>query len=406
MSLRSVHWPLLGALLALAPGASAAGNCADFREPLVVTGSTAIKPLIAEVARLLAPADATPDAGTQPAGSVLYAGSGSCAGVSAILEGSALTTSTLSYWDRAGSEQTCTLDPATTTLHADIGVSDVFASTCASLPNGLPGNVRDFQGPIQTMTLSVPHGSPEQAISREAAYYVFGFGAGSGVAPWTSESLIFRRSSDSGTQRMIAAAIGVDARRWKGAIADSSADMVEKLIGASAIDARAAIGILDVSSAHENAALISVLAYQDSALGCAVYPDSTANSRDKANVRAGRYPLWGPMHLLTTVNGSSYPTNPRAARLINYLTGAEQPPVELDLIALEAHHEVVPQCAMRVRRTQEMGPSESFAPSEPCGCYYESRSGGAPACKACTATADCGASNAVCSHGYCESAAQ
>jgi hypothetical protein len=305
MSLLSVHWPLLGALLALAPGASAAGNCADFREPLVVTGSTAIKPLIAEVARLLAPADATPDAGTQPAGSVLYAGSGSCAGVSAILEGSALTTSTLSYWDRAGSEQTCRLDPATSTL-----------------------------------------------------------------------------------------------------LADSSADMVEKLIGASAIDARAAIGILDVSSAHENAALISVLAYQDSALGCAVYPDSTANSRDKANVRAGRYPLWGPMHLLTTVNGSSYPTNPRAARLINYLTGAEQPPVELDLIALEAHHEVVPQCAMRVRRTQEMGPSESFAPSEPCGCYYESRSGGAPACKACTATADCGASNAVCSHGYCESAAQ
>lgn len=397
---------LLAAAIAFGSLAHAAGDCADFNDPLVVTGSTAIKPLIAEVARLLAPTNFAADAGSSRASVVLYAGSGSCAGVEAILLGSPLTTTTLSYWDRAGTEQTCSHDPSRSTLRADIGISDVFASTCTSLPSGLPGNVRDFQGPIQTMTFSVPQGSAEQNISREAAYYVFGFGGDSGVAPWTNPALMFRRSADSGTQRLIAAAIGVDARRWKGTATDSSADMVEKLIGAASVDARAAIGIIDASAAHQNSALLRVLAYQDTGQSCGVYPDSTANSREKWNVRSGRYPLWGPMHLLTTVNSDNYPSNPKAAKLINYLTGAEQPPVELDLIALEANHEVVPQCAMRVRRSQEMGPLEGFAPSDPCGCYYESRSGGAPACKACSATADCGAANTVCSHGYCELAGE
>ena len=38
---------------------------------------------------------------------------------------------------------------------------------------------------------------------------------------------------------------------------------------------------------------------------------------------------------------------------------------------IEAQRHVIPQCAMRVKRTQEMGAATPFAPPGACGCYYE-----------------------------------
>lgn len=281
MRARSYHLLLslaaLTASLAANSPALAAVDCGSIPNAVVVTGSTAIKPLLAELAKVLV-VPAAP--GAQPV-SVLYASTASCVGVDAILNGTKVTSASLVYWDSTGTEQTCTLDMSLGGIPADVGVSDVFASTCFPLPNGLPANVQDFTGPVQTMTFVVPHASSEQSISAEAAYYVYGFGSESGVAPWTNESLIFRRSEQSGTQRMISKAIGVDPGAWRGVQATSSSDLRQQVIAAGNQNPQAAIGILAADEAEANRATLNVLAFQDFGKSCAFYPDRDATSTRK-----------------------------------------------------------------------------------------------------------------------------
>lgn len=384
----------VGVASVLATSPSYGAPCTDLSDALVVAGSTALKPLLEEVAKLLV-------ASGDPAGRVYYAGSGSCAGIDAILTGAELEADSLTFWDETGSEQSCSLDPDTIRPRASIGVSDVFPSSCGSLPNGLPGNIRDFLGPVQTMTFVVPQASSQNAISAEAAYYVFGFGAESGVAPWTDPAFIFQRSSSSGTQSMIAKAIGVDAERWRGTPTTGSSDLRQRLLGVSPSDADKAIGILSTDHADENRATLRVLAYQDFDEDCAILPDRTARSNEKQNVRNGSYPIWGPMHLLTTVDESQRPTRESAATLIGLLTGSITPPAGLDLITLQAQRHIVPQCAMRVQRGHELGPAMAFSPAEPCGCYYEEAANGVADCTTCRTRQECGESE-ICSFGYCE----
>jgi hypothetical protein len=196
---------LIGLCASLVARGAAATECGMLASPVYVTGSTAAKPLLAEIGRLMA--------GQTPPTTVIYLGQGSCTGVDAILSGTPLSGTGLSYWDSAGLELTCDITGLIGAA-AHVGISDVFATTCFQLPGGLPPSVTDVLGPVQAMTFVAHKSSHERAISAEAAYYVFGFGAQSSVAPWWFEDSIFRRDALSGTQRMIAAAIGVPAERW------------------------------------------------------------------------------------------------------------------------------------------------------------------------------------------------
>jgi hypothetical protein len=294
-------------------------------------------------------------------------------------------------------EQSCTV---TTPVLVDIGASDVFATTCRKLPGGLPSNIGDFLGPVQPMTFVVPKASHEVSISAEAAYYVYGFGAGSGVDPWTDESAIFQRDANSGTQRMISAAIGVDADRWRGTGTTGSDDLKMKL-STSMLPANA-IGILSTDVAQENRPILSVLAYQHFGQTCGYYPDREITSNEKQNVRDGHYAIWGPLHLFTVLNNMGYPLKPVVADIIGFMTGTKAPPLGLDLIALEAQRHVVPQCAMRVKRTEEMGPLASFAPPGACGCYYDKVANGSTSCTPCMSKTECPSTAPTCSYGYCE----
>jgi ABC-type phosphate transport system substrate-binding protein len=380
------------ATVALSPTALRAAECATLPNPVYVTGSTAAKPLLIELGKYLS---------TQSSPiTIVYLGQGSCTGVDAILNGTPIQgsgNSAPSTWDAAGTEKKCDV---ITPVVADIGISDVFATTCFSLPGGLAGNVADFLGPVQSMTFAVPIGSPENAISAEAAYYVYGFGNDSGVLPWTDETVIFKRDANSGTQRMIAAAIGVPADRWKGTASTGSSDLLQKLTLAS--PRQKAIGILAADVAQDNRTVLKVLAYQHGKQACGYFPDRDATSNEKANVRDGHYAIWGPLHLLTRLDSNGYPLKPATSDVIGYLTGSKTAPGQLDLIFLEAQRHVVPQCAMRVKRTQELGPMTSFAPVGACGCYYEKVANGATSCTPCQRQTDCPTSTPVCSHGYCE----
>ncbi len=369
-------------------GAANAGECGAYANRVVVTGSTAIKPLIAKLAPALQ--------ASSPPTTIVYKGQGSCTGVDAIVNGTKIT-GTASVWDASGVEQTCNLDFVGNAV--DIGVSDVFSDSCPGMAN-VPTNVGDFSGPVQVMTFVVPKASSQSVISAQAAYLVWGFGQAGRVAPWTDENFLFRRNDQSGTQQMIGRAINVPANKWKGKDSGGSGALLASV--ASSMQPEATLGILASDVADGNRDKVKILAYQHYGQSAAYWPDSSPNAFDKANVRDGHYAIWGPLHLLTKVDPNGYPENPTASQFIGYFTGDGAAPAGVNLLDLEIAAHTVPACAMRVKRNTELGDVFPYESSAPCGCYFEYKAAGRTSCTACTSDASCSSSSPRCRHGFCE----
>ena len=384
-------------------GAADAGSanplCASLPNPLYATGSSAIKPFLGKVAQVL---------GATQKGTIVYQSQGSCVGVDALLNGMPMTgkgATGASYWDPAVGDPTqgerkCDLDDAGNV--ADLGASDVFPGTCFDLPQGLPANLGDFYGPVQVMALVVPAASLQNTISAEGAYCAFGLGNQSCAAPWTDETLLFQRNSSSGTQNMIARTIGVPATRWKGRSNKTSDDVRNALLQVQPSNADKALGILSSDYADDNRAQIRTLAFQSHGQNCGYWPDSTPTAADKANVRDGHYPMWGPLHLLARLGAQGTPIKEGVRTVLGYLTGTEALPDGVNLIQLYAERHLVPVCAMHVSRTSDGGPLASFAPEQPCSCYFDALVEGHTSCAACNASSECPSATPHCSYGYCE----
>lgn|SRR6185369_10352277 len=391
-------------------------SCAELAThgPVVyITGSSAASPFLQQIAQQLVSQNVY----------VVYESTGSCVGVDAVLNGTPMTTGptapalTATYWDSpASTGVNCDL-PAEG-VSADIGASDVFAQSCPGFEfaNLDVLQVRDAHGPIQTMTFAVPTSSSYSEISAEAAYFVFGFGADGGLRDpsgnlpiWNDENYLFKRSATSGTQAMLAAAIGVPASVWKGKGHKSSADVAASIqaAGQKQETANAALGILaaDYIDTKNLRAQIRVLAFQDSEQHCAVYPDSTSSARDKQNVRDGHYPIWGPLHLLLRVDGQGKPLNAANRQavtdIIGYLSGTKALPNQVKLLDLYAQSGLVPECAMHVTRSKDGGNIFPYQPTSPCSCLFDLAATGSTRCAKCTVQGDCGGGE-TCSLGYCE----
>jgi ABC-type phosphate transport system substrate-binding protein len=363
-----------------------------------VTGSSAVKPVLAALGPAMFADPTTPY-------TIVYLSAGSCVGVSAMIAGTPMATNTTtnaSYWDansltiasttKTDKEESCTLDNGQL---ADLGISDVFPTTCGFAQQGLPQGLKDFQGPIQSMTFAVPLNSSQSTISWEAAYLTFGL---ANLAPWVDNNFIFRRNEKSGTQTMIAAAINVDATRWTGKDMGGSQQVynaLTALVAQSDIDK--AIGIMAADFSSKSG--VKQLAYQHVGQRCGYKPDIVG--LDKRNTREGRYAIWGPLHLITQVDGSGLASKPSARALIAFVTGTQPPPLGVDLIRLEANIHVVPPCAMGVQRTSEMGPIASFTPPRRCGCAFDQAATGQTKCTACANNSQC-SGNQSCNFGYCE----
>jgi hypothetical protein len=384
------------ALKKLLPGGAAGTDAVP--TVVYVTGSSAVKPVLAELAPVVFAASTRPM-------TIVYRSQGSCLGPGSILAGVPMatnTTTTAVYWDpnsttiasatKTAREESCTLAQDT---KADLGVSDVFAQTCGYAQQGIPSGFADFQGPIQAMTFAVPKQSSQTVISAEAAYLTFGLAK---LAPWTDPAFLYRRNANSGTQQLIATAIGVDATRWLGVDRGSSDGVFASLSAVvSQADAEKSIGILaaDYSSRQE----VKQLAYQHYGQKCGYVPDVT--KLDKRNVREGRYALWGPLHFFAAVDGSNLATKLEVRDLIAFIQGNQPPPLGVNLIRLEANIHVVPPCAMKVQRTSEMGPISAFNPQRRCGCAFDYEATGTATCKACTSSAQCTGTES-CYFGFCE----
>jgi ABC-type phosphate transport system substrate-binding protein len=378
---------------------------------IYVTGSTAAKPFLQQIAQQLALQKVF----------VVYTSVGSCTGVDAIVNGTLMRTgaaplpASATYWD-ASSSKACDL-PAQG-VAADLGISDVFAPSCPGfeLTNLQSVSIRDAHGPIQTMTFAVPANSKYSQISQQAAYLVFGFGKDGQVLDpsgkqqiWKDEDSLLQRNASSGTQAMLAAAIGVPPAQWKGKLNKSSDDVAGALQAAAATQATAdaTIGILgaDYVDSRNLRPQIRFLAYQDSHQGCAVTPDSTDKSQDKQNVRDGHYPLWGPLHLLYKVDAKGNPQNAairdELSNMVGYLSGTKALPNGVKLFDVYASSGLVPECAMHVTRSADGGPIVPTRQDNPCSCTFDLATTGKTDCAECKVQGDC-ASGELCSQGYCE----
>jgi hypothetical protein len=251
------------------------------------------------------------------------------------------------------------------------------------------------------MAFVVPAASSQTSISAHAAYFVYGFGGNSGVTPWTNGATIFNRDSQSGTQLLLSAGIGVPSTAFLGTNTQTNGAMISDV--ETSTDPESTIGILSEIQITQSVGLqLKPLAFKETGQSCGYLPDSTSTSHDKQNVRDGHYGLWGPIHFLAALDGSGYILSPNAKRVMGYITGTDPPPGGVDLIKVEAANNLVPGCAMHVTRSQEVGPLESYAPPSPCSCYYDNIATGQTSCKTCNAVTDCPAGTSTCNLGYCE----
>ncbi len=368
---------------------SGAPPCSSLPSPVYIIGSSGLTSIAAELGAL---------ASTVPI-TVVYTTAHSCDGAKAIvLNESSFDTgnSTANYWDVSGTEHTCQIDAASE--YADIGLSNVFADQCLSLPQGTSG-IGDFLGPVTPGTMVVPIGSTQTAISAEALYYTFGVVNGA-VSPWIDPNFLFI-NPNSGVQLDFGLAVGVPGRLWPGSVVSTAAQNIAKVSASSQPEKTLGTMSTDLVEAASTSPSVKELAYQDYGQHCAFYPNSTATSVDKMTVRDGHYPIWGFTHMFAKTNSQSVPLNANAGTVINYFTGNLPTPTGNFLKFVISDH-LVPVCAMQVTRSSEMGPISPYTPTPGCGCYFDSIATGSSSCKSCGTAADCPDTSPHCNLGYCE----
>ena len=348
--------------------------------------------------------------GTQA--TIFYLEKSSCDGVASLLLGDPKISGEVVYFDANGTKNRCELAAPQT---ADIGLSSLFAETCAgesglASPVTMPQDIKDFLGPASTVMFAVPATSKERAISAEAAYRVFGFGAKSNVSPWNDERFIFRRGPTSGNQTTVGLSLGLSTSAFRGRDSNGSSNMLDALRTSSSPGKT--IGISSSEIVDVNRDVLKSLAYRHSNQAVAFYPDSDPAALDRRNVRDGHYFMWLPLHVMVRTDRGE-PVAVGAAhdaavkRLVYVMTSRQEPPVKsVDLMGAYKRVGNVPACAMHVQRVREAAPLEPITPVAPCDCAFEaSAPGTTPAeCKACDSSAECPSTRPVCSFGYCEAA--
>jgi ABC-type phosphate transport system substrate-binding protein len=399
---RHVEWITMAALLGLAstPRSAAAAPCSGLPNPIYVSGSTAVQPFIQQMSPVLA-------AATPPV-TLVYKSAGSCAGVNAIVSDTSSTgacatgaciTGTASYFTGDGGMTTNTCDLEVAGTHVDVGVSDVFIKTC--LGTNAPAGNGDFIGPAQAMCFAIPKASTQTAMVAEEGYFVFGYANETGMAmPWLNDAFKFVRDGLSGTQAILAAAIGVPKDRIHGTSETGSGGVLTGLTAST--NAEASIGFLAAAFYDANRTALTQLAFRGYKQYYAYFADSSPTSFDKRNVRDGHYLPFGYVHMVVKTDSAGAITNPNAQKFVDWVLGNQPLPgaAAPDILDVTIAAHVIPLCAMHVQRTEEGGDLSLLQSTTPCDCYFEYKATGqAPtSCVSCSTNCATG----MCRHGYCE----
>jgi hypothetical protein len=282
-----------------------------------------------------------------------------------------------------------------------LGIGATFISSCSNLPATRPAGLAEIKGPVQAYGFIVPSASSQIALTAQEGYFAYGFPGGTGQAmPWLDQALRFSRGPTASTALTTAAAIGLKASQLQGTVPVGNTSTEVLNFVATTGNPDATIGLMGTEVYDGARNQVKLLAFKGFGQRYAYFPDSTATSFEKRNVRDGHYLPWAPTPYLTRVDGAGKPIDPNVQRIIDLVLGSR---VDADVNGLDQviASGLVPECAMGVQRAFDGGPLSLYAPPESCACYYEAKvPQGSTKCATCTADAQCGAGK--CRRGLCE----
>lgn len=368
--------------------------CSTVTNPLYVAGGSGSQPLIRRVGQRLAAL------GAGAPFNIVFHSTTTCVALDMLLNATALPSgNTGQYYDGTGTVATCSF-PIGNTIVPDAVVMGNGAPLCPLAPSPLPAALADYLGPVSSVSMIVHKMSTEQSISAEAIARMYTMGAAANIAPWNNESFIYHRNDTAFTQLYVAMAAGISPTGWVGTDASTSTNTIT-LVGGTGNEQNR-IGFVTSEIADGNSGAVHALAYQHTGQSCGYWPDSTSGALDKANVRNGQYYLWGPTHFYAWLDapGGNF-VSARAGQFLELLSEIT-PIANVSVVDASIQAGNIPACAMHVTRTTDLGPIMSYAPPEPCGCYYEQHAAGSTACAACVMSTDCPNATDVCRLGYCE----
>ncbi len=393
----------LGIALAVAtPAAAQTVACDDATvnpNPVYMAGSTAIEPTIAQLALQIT---------AKQGMSLIYAPASSCTGAADVVDSTQVLSGTADYYVADATQKngvkinTCTIPTGTKPI---IGISDVFYESCTG-GTALPANVGEWHGPVQSMLLIVPEANvTTTALSYKQAAAIWGCGTKGLQTPFTDETAIQQRTSTSGTQTMVAAAIGVPPTAFKGKQNSGGSGLVTSLLAVA--DPQTAIGILAADAYDPARATLNSVAFQGKGQTKAYYADSDASSVDKKNVRDGHYMIQGPVHMFSQVTNGA--PSAAAKKVLDWITGVV--PIDptdtsnVGYIRTVTLAGDVPTCAMKVVNAYDGGPFSVYTPPVSCGCFFDKTvnklTTDPVGCTPCTSNAQC-TGGKTCQTGYCE----
>ncbi len=386
--------------------AQGGGNplCTNLTNPVYFPATTLIESLLAKVSPTLAdPAIMGDDQMT-----VVHFPLSSCITYETHKDQIALT-GTAIYYAADGTQLACDM-PVGTEVFSDLSAMDVGGVTCLGGETP-PADLVEYPSHVETLGFIVPRNSSQTAITATEAYYMLKFGGEGGreVEPWTDPNFVMVRNPGSSTQLTIGANVGIPGTAWSGELKGhaGSSDVRDEVIAENTTgNAEKVIGILNSSKWEAAVDDIKVLAFQpfNQCFG-AVFPDSTATSRDKRNVRDGHYPIWTNLRYIVredatgpvTTNGAEAAA--RVTRFIEFMTGVDS--VEgLDVATSVIETGNIPSCAMHVSREVDGGDIASFEHPAPCDCLFLEGNGIDSGCETCDEKTPC--ATGTCRGGFCE----
>jgi ABC-type phosphate transport system substrate-binding protein len=395
-------------------------NCADLENPVYMTGTTAVRPVVYLLGARLKNVHLT----------LLWNDTNDgCGSVGAFLS-TAVDTSTIpvySYYQESG-DATGKVIPfqcnAVRGKKADLVINDVAYSSCVGNPTLSGTTAAEFPGPVQGVVPIVPSSfftyNDVMAEELQAIYFCGSTANILGLNP-----ILNFTGTTSGLKELFARTIGFPASTamgftWVSPVDISSADAMVQNVSTGTTT----LGYTSTEFYDQYRDRVNALKVRGVGQKLAYWPDSDKTSTDKLNIREGRYTLQGTLRLVTNVTGG-VPTNPTVKNIIDWF---QQNPVDpslqlpFDITEIYAKGGVVPRCAMKVTNDEDKAVFKHFKPAQPCHCAFQLLATGKPSIAGCvqctggsagavdggvadggvTSSAGTCAANQICSHGYCE----
>jgi ABC-type phosphate transport system substrate-binding protein len=383
--------------------------CSALPNPLVVTGSADFEPVLAELAVKLAVESPATTIVTVAVGSQTR----SCAGVRSVVEATDFGGLPGRSYSRNGTTiatSPCTFASGQT---ADVAISEVFYETCTNVPQPRPAGIADLLGPVQPVLFVGSKANTGDYLSHDEARSLFGCGVSSArpvAGRYNDPTWVFCRDAAAGTQMTIARNLSLADSALPGCRffnADSKliVDLVVRDDPATTtvveyVPPPSAIGFSSAGAFDRQRTALNQIAFQAPGQTKAFHADSSKAVFDRRNVRDGHYPIWGYIHFIARTSGGN--VSPRVSELVGWINGTKTS-AGIDAFDLSLKAGLIPQCAMKVKRSADGGLLSPFTPPKACHCAFEAQSAQIipPGCVPCASASAC-TGGLTCQHGFCD----